>query len=151
MVLGLKSAEEVEAQGKQLLSKAPGKAQLLVQEMVEGAEMLLGARTDPQFGPFIMVGLGGVFVEVLKDVALRLLPVDEKEALAMLKELKGYRVLEGVRGQPRRDIAALVRAMTGLSGLFANYRSWISDLEVNPLIVREEGKGVAAVDVRMVK
>ena len=151
VVLGLKSAEEVEAQGKQLLSKVPGKAQLLIQEMVQGTEVLLGARTDPQFGPFLMVGLGGIFVEVLKDVSLRLLPVDEKEALAMLKELKGYRILEGVRGQPPRDIKALARAMTGLSDLFASYRSILSDFEINPLMVRREGEGVAAVDVRVVK
>ena len=151
VVLGLKSAEEVEAQGKQLLSKAPGKAQLLIQEMVQGTEVLLGARTDPQFGPFLMVGLGGIFVEVLKDVSLRLLPVDEKEALAMLKELKGYRILEGVRGQPPRDIKALARAMTGLSDLFASYRSILSDFEINPLMVRREGEGVAAVDVRLIK
>lgn len=150
VVLGLRNAEEVGSEGERLLAKARG-GKLLVQEMVEGTEVLVGARTDPQFGPFIMVGLGGVFVEVLKDVSLRLLPVDEKEALAMLKELKGYRVLEGVRGQPPRDIKALARAMTGLSDLFANYRSWISDIEFNPLIVRQEGKGMAAVDVRMIK
>ncbi len=151
VLLGLKNAEEVEAQGKQLLSKAPGKAQLLIQEMVQGTEVLLGARTDPQFGPFLMVGLGGIFVEVLKDVSLRLLPVDEKEALEMLKELKGFRILEGVRGQAPRDVPALVKAITGLSTLFAAHRSWVSDLEVNPLIVREKGKGVAAVDVRVVR
>jgi acetate---CoA ligase (ADP-forming) len=151
VVIGLKDTDQVEAEGKSLLAKAPGKGQLLVQEMVQGTEVLLGARTDPQYGPFLMVGLGGIFVEVLKDVAIRLLPVDEREAATMLKELKGYRVLEGVRGQPRRDIAALIRAITGLSALFANYRSWISDLEVNPLMMREEGKGLAAVDVRAVK
>lgn len=151
VVLGLKSAEEVEAQGKQLLSKAPGKAQLLIQEMVEGTEVLLGARADPQFGPFLMVGLGGIFVEALKDVAIRLLPVSESEALEMLQELRGCRILEGVRGQPRRDIAALVRAMTGLSDLFATYRSFLSDFEINPLMVRREGEGVAAVDVRVVR
>ena len=150
VVLGLRNAEEVGSQGERLLAKARG-GKLLVQEMVEGAEVLVGARTDPQFGPFIMVGLGGVFVEVLKDVSLRLLPVGEKEALAMLKELKGYRVLEGVRGQAPRDVPALVKAITGLSALFANYRSWISDIEFNPLIVCQEGKGVAAVDVRMIK
>ncbi|MEK6601227.1 MAG: acetate--CoA ligase family protein, partial [Candidatus Binatota bacterium] len=127
VVLGLRNAEEVGSQGESLLAKALG-AKLLVQEMVEGTEVILGARTDPQFGPFIMVGLGGVFVEVLKDVTLRLLPVDEKDVLAMLKELKGYRVLEGVRGQPPRDVTALVKAITGLSVLFANYRSWISAL-----------------------
>ncbi len=150
VVLGLRSAEEVELQGKQLLAKSRG-GKLLVQEMIVGTEVLLGARTDPQFGPFVMVGLGGIFVEVLKDVSLRLLPVDDKEAMAMLKELKGYQVLEGVRGQPPRDIPALIKAITGLSDLFAKYRSLISDLEFNPLIVREAGKGVAAVDVRVVR
>lgn len=150
VVLGLRSAEEVQGQGNRLLAKSRG-GRLLVQEMVEGTELLLGGRTDQQFGPFLMVGLGGIFVEVLKDVTLRLLPVDEAEAFAMLKELKAYRVLEGVRGQARRDVPALVRAITGLSDLFVKYRSWISDLEVNPLIVRQEGKGVAAVDVRMIR
>ena len=149
VVLGLKSEEEVEAQGRQLLAKAPGK--LLIQEMVQGTEVLLGARTDPQYGPFLMVGLGGIFVEVLKDVAIRLLPVNESEAMEMLKELRGYRVLEGVRGQPPRDIKALARAMTGLSNLFASYRSFLSDFEINPLMVRREGEGVAAVDVRVIK
>jgi len=151
VVLGLKSAEEVEAQGKQLLSKAPGKAQLLIQEMVEGTEVLLGARTDPQFGPFVMVGLGGIFVEVLKDVAIRLLPVSESEAMEMLQELRGYRILEGVRGQPPRDIKALARAMTGLSDLFASHRSFLSDFEINPLMVRRESEGAVAVDVRVVR
>jgi acetyltransferase len=151
VILGLRSAGEVEAAGKLLLAKIKDEGSLLVQEMVEGAEVILGARTDAQFGPVIMVGLGGIFVEVLKDIALRLLPVDEREALAMLRELKGYRVLEGVRGQPRRDVGALVRAITGLSELFVSYRSFLSDLEVNPLIVREEGRGLAAVDVRMIK
>jgi len=151
VVLGLKSSEEVESQGKQLLAKAPGKAQLLVQEMVQGTEVLLGARTDPQYGPFLMVGLGGIFVEVLKDVAIRLLPVDEREARAMLQELRGYKVLQGIRGQPPRDIEALVRAMVGLSNIFAAQRNHLSDFEINPIMVRAAGGGVAAVDVRVVK
>jgi acetyltransferase len=151
VVLGLKSAEEVAAQGSQLLSKLDGNGQLLIQEMVQGTEVLLGARTDPQYGPFLMVGLGGIFVEVLKDVAIRLLPVDEKEARQMLRELRGYKVLEGVRGQPRRDIDALVRAMVGISEIFAAHRNHLSDLEINPLMVRADGGGVAAVDVRLVR
>jgi acetyltransferase len=151
VILGLRSSDEVEAQGKRLLAQVSDRAKLLVQEMVEGTEMILGARTDPQYGPFIMVGLGGIFVEVLKDISLRLLPVDEEEALAMLRELKGYRVLEGLRGQPRRDVAALVRAIKGLSDLFVSHRSFLSDLEVNPLIVGAEDRGVAAVDVRAIR
>jgi acetyltransferase len=151
VVLGLKSAEEVNAQGSQLLSKVDGNGQLLIQEMVQGTEVLLGARSDPQYGPFLMVGLGGIFVEVLKDVAIRLLPVDEKEAREMLRELRGYKVLEGVRGQARRDIDALVRAMVGLSEIFAAHRNHLSDLEINPLMVRSDGGGVAAVDVRLMR
>jgi acetyltransferase len=151
VVLGLRSAEEVETQGKHLLSHAAASGKLLVQEMVQGTEVILGARTDPQYGPFLIVGLGGIFVEVLNDVAIRLLPVTEEEARAMLKELRSYKVLEGVRGQAPRDIQGLVRAITGLSDIFAAYRNHLSDLEFNPLMVRERGMGVAAVDVRMIR
>ena len=151
VVLGLKSAEEVQAEGQKLLSKTHGKGSLLVQEMVQGTEVLIGARTDPQFGPFLMVGLGGIFVEVLKDVSIRLLPIDEREAREMLKELRGYKVLEGVRGQGPRDVDALVKAMIGLSDIFAAHRNHLTDMEINPIMVRAQGGGVAAVDVRVVR
>jgi acetyltransferase len=151
VVLGVKSADEVEAEGKNLLFKAPGKGKLLIQEMVQGTEVLIGARTDPQYGPFLMVGLGGIFVEVLRDVSIRLLPVDEREARAMLSELRGYKVLEGVRGQGPRDIDALVKAMVGMGDIFAAHRNELSDMEINPIMVRAQGGGVAAVDVRMVR
>ncbi|HEY7317309.1 MAG TPA: acetate--CoA ligase family protein [Candidatus Binatia bacterium] len=151
VVLGLNSAADVEIQGKRLLSLAKGSAKLLLQEMLQGTEIILGARTDPQYGPFLIVGLGGIFVEVLKDVALRLLPVSESEAWAMLKELKGYKVLEGARGQAPRDVDALVKAMVGLSNIFLNYRNLLSDLEFNPIMLRAEGQGLAAVDVRMIR
>jgi acetate---CoA ligase (ADP-forming) len=151
VVLGLNSPDDVEAQGKRLLGLAKGFANLLVQEMVQGSEILLGARTDPQYGPFMIVGLGGIFVEILKDVAVRLLPVSEEEAWAMLKELKGYKILEGVRGQPPRDTGALVKAMVGLSDIFAAHRDQLSDLEFNPIMLRAQGQGLAAVDVRMIR
>jgi acetyltransferase len=151
VVLGLKRTDEVVAEGQKLLSKTLGRGHLLVQEMVQGTEVLLGARTDPQYGPFLMVGLGGIFVEVLKDVAIRLLPVDEREAREMLTELRGYKVLEGVRGQAPRDIDALVKAMVGLSEMFAAHRNHLSDMEINPIMVRAQGSGVAAVDVRLVR
>ena len=151
VVLGLKSAEEVQTEGQKLLTKTLSRGQLLVQEMVLGTEVLLGARSDPQFGPFLMVGLGGILVEVLKDVAIRLLPVDEGEARAMLQELRGYKILQGVRSQPARDIDALVRAMVGLSAIFAAHRSHLSDFEINPIMVRTQGGGAVAVDVRVIK
>src|SRR5688572_469291 len=151
VVLGLKTAEEVVAEGQKLLSKTLGKGHLLIQEMVQGTEVLLGARTDPQYGPFLMVGLGGILVEVLKDVTIRLLPVDEGEARGMLQELRGFKVLQGVRGQGPRDINALVKAMVGLSDIFAAQRNHLSDIEINPLMVRPKGRGVAAVDVRVAR
>ena len=151
VVLGLKSGEEVQTEGQKLLTKTLGRGHLLIQEMVEGTEVLLGARTDPQYGPFLMVGLGGIFVEVLKDVSIRLLPVDEREARAMLQELRGFKILQGVRGQQPRDIDALVKAMVGLSEVFAAHRSRLADMEINPLMVRPQGGGVAAVDVRLVR
>ena len=151
VVLGLKSAEEVQAEGQKLLTKTLGRGHLLIQEMVQGTEVLIGARTDPQYGPFLMVGLGGIFVEVLKDVSIRLLPVDEREARAMLKELRGYKVLEGVRGQGPRDVDALVKAMVGLSDIFAAHRNHLSDMEINPIMVRAQGQGAVAVDVRLVR
>lgn len=151
VVLGLKSAEEVQSAGQKLLSKTLGKGHLLVQEMVQGTEVLLGARTDPQYGPFLIVGLGGILVEVLKDVSIRLLPVDAREAREMLRELRGYKVLEGVRGQQPRDVDALVQAMLGLSKIFAAHRHHLSDLEINPLMVRPQGRGAVAVDVRVIR
>jgi acetyltransferase len=151
VVLGVKNAEEAQAEGQKLLTKTLGRGHLLIQEMVQGTEVLIGARTDPQYGPFLMVGLGGVFVEVLKDVSIRLLPVDEHEAREMLKELRGYKVLEGVRGQKPRDKDALVKALVGLSEIFAAHRNHLSDMEINPMMVREQGRGAAAVDVRLVR
>jgi acetyltransferase len=151
VVLGLKSAEEVTSEGQRLLSKTLGRGQLLIQEMVQGTEVLIGARTDAQYGPFLMVGLGGIFVEVLQDVSIRLLPVDEREARGMLEKLRGYKVLEGVRGQGPRDIDALVKAMVGLSDIFAAHREYLSDMEINPIMLRAEGDGVVAVDVRLIR
>ncbi|HWP57717.1 MAG TPA: acetate--CoA ligase family protein [Candidatus Acidoferrales bacterium] len=150
VALNLGSAAEVLGRAEEMLRRHE-RATLLVQEMVQGTEVILGARSDPQYGPFIMLGMGGIFVEILNDKAMRLLPVDEDQAFEMLRELRGYRMLEGARGRPKSDIPALVRAIAGLSNLYLNYRSFLSDLEVNPLMVREEGKGVAAVDVRVVR
>jgi hypothetical protein len=123
----------------------------LVQEMVDGLEMILGVREDPQFGPFMLVGLGGVQVEAVRDVAIRLLPIDDDTARDMIHSLRGAALLGRFRGRRARDVNALVRAMTGLSHLFIDHRPWLSDLEVNPLIVRGEGEGVRAVDVRLVR
>ena len=120
----------------------------LVQEMVEGLELIVGAREDPQFGPFMVVGLGGIAVEVLGDVAFGLLPIDEAEARTMLGSLRAAPLLGAFRGRPARDADAVVRAMVGLSDVFLAARGRFTDLEVNPLMVLGRGEGVRAVDIR---
>jgi acetate---CoA ligase (ADP-forming) len=122
----------------------------LVQEMVSGVEMIVGVREDPQFGPFMVVGLGGVMVEAMRDIAFRMLPLTTADAQAMLDELQGKALLGEFRGRPAPDIEALVKAMVGLSALFLGHRTHLADLEVNPLIVGGIGEGVRAVDVRPV-
>jgi hypothetical protein len=157
VTLGLRDAASVrqacEAMSKRLSAHDPNARidGFLVQEMVSGVEMILGVREDPQFGPFMLVGLGGVMAEVMRDVAIRLLPVDADTAREMLGSLRGAPLLKCFRGRPARDAEAVVRAITGLSRLFVDHRPWLSDLEINPLIVLAKGEGARAVDVRVVR
>ncbi len=111
--------------------------------------MIVGARTDPLYGPMLVVGAGGILVELIKDVAFRLLPVTPDDARAMIGELKVAKLLAGFRGRPPADIEALVQAICGLSDFYLDHRHLLSDLEINPLIVRPDG--VRAVDVRIVR
>jgi acyl-CoA synthetase (NDP forming) len=156
VTLGLRDESSVraaaESMSKRLTAHDP-KAQIdgfLVQEMVSGVEMILGVREDPQFGPFILIGFGGVMAEVMRDVAIRLLPVDEDTAREMIFSLRGIPLLKEFRGRSPCDIEAVVQAAVGMSKLFSDHRPWLSDIEVNPLIVLEEGQGARAVDVRVV-
>lgn len=123
----------------------------LVQEMVPaGLEMLVGVREDPQFGPVLVVGLGGISSELINDVSLRLLPVDEQDIEATLQSLRSYVALGPFRGRPARDTGALIAAAAGVAKVFLQFRPYISDLEINPLIVGAPGQGVRAVDIRVV-
>jgi acyl-CoA synthetase (NDP forming) len=157
VLLGLKSAAAVEEGAKTLegrIRAVDKKAKItgyLVQEMVSGVEMIVGCRQDPIYGPIIILGAGGIMVELLKDVAMRLLPVTADDVRAMLSEVKSAKLLEGFRGSKPADVEALVKAVVGLGDIFLEHRHLLDDLEVNPLIVRPRGKGVAAVDVRPVK
>jgi succinyl-CoA synthetase beta subunit len=123
----------------------------LVQEMVEGLELILGVREDPQFGPFMLLGLGGVAVEVLYDVVIRLLPIDGDTAREMINSLRAAPLFGPFRGKPPRDVNAVIRAMTGLSRIFLNCRDRLTDIEINPLTALPDGQGVRAVDVRVIR
>ncbi len=120
---------------------------VLVQEMAQdGVEAILGVVNDPLFGPAVMFGIGGIFAEVLRDVSFRLAPVTASVAREMVEEIAGYPVLAGVRGRPRADLDALVDAIVRLSALAVDLKDHICELDINPLFVFAEGKGVKAAD-----
>ena len=121
-----------------------------VQEMASGIEMIAGAVNDPHFGPYVMVGLGGVLTEVLHDVSHRFAPVTPDDAREMLAELKGAKILEGYRGAPPADVEALVDVLVRLSWLIHDHRDRVAEIDVNPLFVRAKGKGVVAADALVV-
>jgi acyl-CoA synthetase (NDP forming) len=101
---------------------------------------------DPLFGPAVMFGLGGIFAEVLKDVAFRLAPVTPSVAREMISEIKGYPVLAGARGKPAADVDALADAIVRLSALAIDLKDHLAELDINPLFVMEKGQGVKAAD-----
>ncbi len=114
-----------------------------------GKEVLVGVQRDPNFGPIVVFGLGGIYVEVLKDVTFRLAPMRPLSAQHMVESVRAYPLLAGVRGEPPSDVAALVEAIERVSQL-AVERPEVSELDLNPLIVRAAGQGVVAVDARVV-
>ena len=122
----------------------------LVQEMVSGVEAIVGARTDPLYGPMLLVGSGGVLVELAKDAALRLLPLSAAEVAAMLDRLKLATLLSGFRGRPPADRPALEATVLALAQFFLDHRARIKDIEINPLMVRPASQGTVAMDVRRV-
>ena len=122
-------------------------AGVLVQEMVGGGdEFLLGITTDPVFGPVVTVGLGGIYVEVMQDIAMRLAPIGLEDAHEMLRSLRAYPLLAGARGRPPLDIDALADCVVRVSWLAADTRGVLAELDVNPLRVLPRGQGVRVVD-----
>ena len=122
----------------------------LVQQQVRGGrEVITGMNRDPQFGPLVMFGLGGIYVEVLKDVAFRLAPFSRREAEEMMREIRSFNLLRGVRGQPPSDLPAVTDTLLKLSQLVTDFPE-IVEMDINPLMVFEEGRGVMAVDMRLV-
>jgi acetyltransferase len=122
----------------------------LVGEMVKGFEIILGMRQDNKFGPMVMVGAGGVYTEILKDTAVRIAPITQIEALAMIKELKIYDLLAGSRGQKEYDILALADLIVKLANFSLSYPE-IKEIDLNPVMLQEKGEGYLIVDARFLK
>ncbi len=123
---------------------------IMVQKMISsasGREVIVGGSTDPQFGPVVMFGLGGIFVEVLKDVSFRVAPVSPEEALRQIREIRTLPILEGVRGAPPIDFDALADLIHRISRLMVDF-PLISELDANPVLVDEEG--ALALDARII-
>jgi hypothetical protein len=124
-----------------------GSGPALLQEQVKaGVELVIGARRDKTFGPVMMAGLGGIWIEALSDVALRLAPIGEEEALSMFDDLKGRKLLTGLRGSPPIDLQRLAQLISRLSLWFCA-APWLDELDLNPVIA--QGDGFVIVDVRM--
>jgi acetyltransferase len=155
--VGLRNAEEVRDAFELMTYRAQHylpEAQLwgcLVQEMVPpgGLEVLVGMNRDPQFGPLVTFGLGGIYVEVLKDITSRIAPFSPNEAEAMLGEIRAHALLDGVRGRPQADKEALVDALLRVGQLVQDFPE-ILELDINPLVVYAQGQGTFAIDMRLV-
>lgn len=124
---------------------------LTVPMLKPGVEIIIGVNNDPQFGPMVMVGMGGVFVEVFKDVALYPAPLCEEEALQMLKSLKSFKLLNGYRGSAKCDIKALCQTIVAISNYAQANKDVLKELDINPLFVYPEGQGVGVADALIVK
>jgi len=153
--INLKNESDVREAFKSIMESVKEKAPnaritgILVQEMVpEGLEVIVGATRDPTFGPVLLFGLGGIFVEVLKDVSFRIAPVTKYDAETMLSEIKAAKLLEGYRGMPPRDKKALVNIIINLSK-FMEEQDSVSDVDLNPIMAFEVGKGAKIADARV--
>ena len=154
VVVGVKDAAGVRAAFERIMAssrayKADAKLDgVLVQQMApKGREVIIGVNRDPQFGPVIMFGLGGVYVEVLKDVTFRVAPLTLAEAREMTGDIRAARILHAFRGDPEGDLEALAECLTRVSQLAVDFPE-LSECDLNPVMVYPQGKGVIALDVR---
>ena len=156
VVLGLDNPEEVKKAFNEIIRRAgeydPQAAieGVLVQKMAPaGSEVILGLNRYPVFGPLLMVGIGGIFVEIFQDVVFRLAPIGRNEARRMVRQIKGYRLFQGFRGRPPVDIEAIEKHLVSLSKLAADHPQ-IMELDINPLLVHARGEGATAADCRII-
>lgn len=115
-----------------------------------GVELIAGVSRDPVFGPVVMVGMGGIHAEILKDVAVQVAPVSEEEAARMIRSLRMYPLLDGARGQAKSDVGAAARTVARLSEFACRHAGDVAEIDMNPILVRPEGEGVLVLDALMV-
>lgn len=152
--LGLTDPAQVQAAYAEIMSNAAQAAPagaaingVLVQEMVSGGvEVIIGISYDPQLGPTLLFGIGGVMVEIYNDIALRLCPITHPEAVEMINQVQGSRLLHGFRGAPPADLDALANALVSVSHLAIHLEGTLSELDINPLMVLPAGQGIRAAD-----
>ncbi len=145
-----KGYETLVARARKAMPRARIDGVLVAPMIADGVETILGVSIDPALGPVVMFGIGGIFVEVYQDVTYRLAPFGVDEAEAMIREVRGFALLDGARGRPKADIAALARALAALSAYAAAHADRIGSIDINPFVVRPAGKGAVAVDAAMV-
>ena len=152
--IGIKTEKEARIAYQEIIFKAKKYNKeakisgVIVYPMVlQGTEIIIGIMKDPHFGPVIMFGLGGIFVEVLKDISFRILPIEERDAEEMINEIKGSKILKGVRGEYPKDIKAIKNLLLKISQL-ALENPEISEIDLNPVFVFE--KGLQVIDARMI-
>ena len=157
VALNLADADAVRAASARIFASVAAHAPqariegLLVAPMLRGGtELIAGISRDPVFGPVVMVGMGGIYAEVLRDVAVQPAPVSQAQALAMIRSLRLFPLLDGARGQARADIDAAARAVARLSEFACTHRDQVGEIDLNPILVRPQGQGIAILDALLV-
>ena len=155
--LGVRDATELASVAQELVAKARNACPeatitgVLACEMVYDAlETIVGVVNDAVFGPVVVLGLGGIFAESMRDVTFRLAPFGAETAREMIAELRGYKLFEASRGKPARDVDALAATLSRVSVMASTLRERISEVDINPLLVREDGHGVVAADALVI-
>ncbi|MFX0082207.1 MAG: acetate--CoA ligase family protein [Candidatus Hodarchaeota archaeon] len=148
--LNLKNKQEAEEAYEELMKiPAQKEKKISVQKMADEpiTELIIGMTTDPQFGPALMFGIGGILVELLEDVSFRIAPITEYDAKEMIKEIKGFPILDGYRGKPKADLDAIVKTLLTISELVVKHEE-INEMDLNPVFIYE--KGLICVDARII-
>jgi acyl-CoA synthetase (NDP forming) len=145
-----KAIADVLANAKRAVPNAHIAGTIVAEMVTDGLETIVGVVNDACFGPVVAFGLGGILAETIRDVTYRVAPFDKIEALSMIREIRGARLFDGVRGQPARDVDALADMLVKVGDMAWLMRERLAELDINPVLVRPKGKGVVAVDALLV-